>query len=145
MTIQAILLPLFVQVALTFFLVFWLARLRWGLIVRKEVRWQDIALRQKPWPGRAEQIGHSFQNQFELPVLFYVLVLLAILTKKADFIFVVMEWLFAAARVAHAYVHSTSNFVPLRGNFYIAGVTVLSLMWAYFALRILAAPVTGLL
>ncbi|MCI0468236.1 MAG: MAPEG family protein [Beijerinckiaceae bacterium] len=137
MSIQAVLLPLFVQVCLTYFLGFWLARLRWGLVLRKEVRWQDIALRQKPWPGRTEQIGHSFQNQFEMPVLFYLLIVLAILTGKADYVFVAMEWLFAAARIAHAYIHTTSNYVPLRGQFYIGGVIILFLMWVYFAIRIL--------
>ncbi|MCI0736226.1 MAG: MAPEG family protein [Beijerinckiaceae bacterium] len=144
MSIQAILLPLFVQVAVTFVLGFWLARLRWGLVLRKEVRWQDIALRQKPWPDRAEQVGYCFQNQFETPIVFYALVILAILTKKADIVIVTMEWLFVAARVAHAYIHTTSNYVPLRGQFYIAGVIVLFLMWVYFALLILAAPLTGL-
>ena len=40
------------------------------------------------------QVGYSFQNQFELPVLFYVLTILAIITKHADILFVVMAWIF---------------------------------------------------
>ena len=96
-------------------------------------------MRQTPWPDRAQQIGNCFQNQFEIPVLFYVLVALAILTKKADLVFVVMEWLFVATRIAHAYVFTTSNYVPLRGQFLLLGIIILFLMWAIFAIRILFA------
>ena len=42
----------------------------------------------------------SYTSQFELPVLFYVLTILAMYTKHADILFVVMAWLFVLARVA---------------------------------------------
>lgn len=141
MTLPSILLPLFVQAGLTFFLIFWMAKERTVLLKRRVVKWQDIALRQTPWPGRAQQIAHCFENQFEVPILFYVLVVLVILTKKADLVFVGMEWLFVATRIAHAYVFTTSNYVPLRGQFFIAGTLILALMWALFAFRILTGGV----
>jgi hypothetical protein len=144
-TLQSILLPLFVQIGLIFFLVIWMARERMGLIKRREVKWQEFALRQTPWPGRAQQIAHCFENQFEVPILFYVLAVLVIITKKADLLFVIMEWLFVATRIAHAYVFTTSNYVPLRGQFFIAGTMILILMWGIFALRILGAPLIGVL
>ena len=50
MTLQSILLPLFVQIGLTFFLVIWMAKERMGHIQSREVKWQDIALRQTAWP-----------------------------------------------------------------------------------------------
>ncbi|HEY8008844.1 MAG TPA: MAPEG family protein [Methylocella sp.] len=145
MSQQSILLPLFVQVGLTFFLILWMAKERTGLLKRRAVNWRNIALRQNPWPGRAQQIGNCFENQFEIPVLFYVLVVLAIITKKADLPFVVMEWLFVATRIAHAIVFTTSNYVPLRGQFYIAGTLILLLMWGLFAVRIFAGSSIGAL
>ena len=51
-------------------------------------------LREPNWPPRALQVGNSFQNQFELPVLFYVLTILALITKHADLLFVMMAWIF---------------------------------------------------
>jgi len=143
MTIQSILLPLFVQVGLTYFLALWMAKERRRLFMRGEMHWRDIALRQKPWPERIQQLGNCFQNQFEVPVLFYALVILAIITKKADLAFVVMEWIFVATRIGHAFIHTTSNFVPLRGQFFIWGAIDLLLMWALFAFRIFAAPGLG--
>jgi hypothetical protein len=145
MTLQSILLPLFVQIGLTFFLVIWMAKERTTLIQGRKVKWQDIALRQTPWPDHAQQIGNCFENQFEIPILFYVLVVLEIMTKKADLLFVVMEWLFVATRVAHAYVFTTSNYVPLRGQFFIVGTILLLFMWGIFALRIFAGPLIGAL
>ena len=54
-----------------------------------------------------------------------------------------MAWFFVAARIAHAYVFTTSNYVPLRGKCFIAGTIILILMWVNFALRIFAGPWHG--
>ena len=140
MSVQSILLPLFIQTGLTFFLAFLMGKEKRGAYARKELRWQDIALRQTPWPAQVQKVTNSFENQFEIPVLFYILVILALVTKKADLTFVVMEWSFAASRLAHAFVHTTSNYVPARGFIYVSGVIVLFLMWVFFAVRIYFLP-----
>jgi hypothetical protein len=137
MPTAAILLPVFVQIGLTFYLVLWLAKARRDALLRKEIHWQDIALKQTPWPEPTQKIGNAFQNQFEIPVLFYVLVAFVTITENADVGFVVMEWTFVVSRIAHAFVFATSNHVPTRGLTYIAGVFVLSVMWVSFAVRIL--------
>jgi hypothetical protein len=56
-----------------------------------------------------------------------------------------MEWLFVATRLAHAYVFTTSNYVPLRGQFFIVGTIILFLMWVIFAIQIFAGPSLGAL
>jgi len=89
------------------------------------------------WPTRVQQVSNAFQNQFELPVLFYVLVALVLLTRKADLLFVVMAWIFVLSRLGHAYVYATSNTVLLRFRVFLVGAAVLMLMWAIFAGRIL--------
>jgi len=137
MSIQAVLLPLFAQIALTFALMFWMGSVRVAAIARGETRIRDIALGQQAWPERPTQIANCFHNQFQLPVLFYVLVALALFTRKADLVFVVLSWLFVLLRLAHAYVHVTSNHVPTRFRWYLAGAAVLLLMWIMFAVRIL--------
>lgn len=135
-----LLLPVFVQAGLTFFLCLWMAKERRDVFRRGELRWQDIALKQTPWPSQAQKISNAFQNQFEIPILFYVLVALVLVTRKGDLGFVVLEWMFVASRLAHAYVFTTTNHVPTRGLVYIAGVLVLVLMWLAFMLESLLAP-----
>ena len=96
MTYPMILAPLFVLVLLTFALGFWLAVLRGPPLLRSgEIRPDRIVDCASRTGRRARlQVGNSFQNQFELPVLFYVLTILAIITKHADLLFVVMAWIF---------------------------------------------------
>ena len=137
MTIQMVLLPVFVQVALTFALLTWMAMVRTGSIRRGETKIRDIALRQPAWSPKATQISNCYDSQFQIPLLFYVLVILAWITKQADLIFVVMAWIFVLSRLAHAYVHTTSNHVPTRFNIFAVGMITLLLMWIIFAVRIL--------
>jgi hypothetical protein len=137
MTIQMVLLPVFVQVALTFGLLVWMALVRTASLRRGETKIRDIALRQPAWSAKATQISNCYDSQFQIPLLFYVLVILAWITKQADLIFVVMAWIFVLSRLAHAYIHTTSNHVPTRFNVFAVGVIVLLLMWIIFAVRIL--------
>jgi hypothetical protein len=137
MSIPAILAPVFVQVGLTFVLLFWMGRARVAALKAGEVRMRDIALAQRAWPERVTQIGNAFSNQFETPVLFYALVALALVTRKADLLFVAMSWLWVVARLAHAYVHATTNMVPRRFQVFVVGALILMLMWLIFAVRVL--------
>lgn len=138
MPIAFVLLPLFVQVALTFGLYLWMAYLRTGLIRRREVHPRDIALREPNWPVRATQVQNAVHNQLELPVLFYVLTILSLITRHADLLFVVLAWLFVIARLAHAYVHVTSNRISVRGPTFGLSLLILFVMWIIFIVRILA-------
>ena len=137
MSIQAVLLPLFVEVVLTFVLLYWMAYQRTSALQAGEVRLGDIALRQPNWPARATQVANAFHNQLELPILFYVLTILAWITRHADLLFVLLAWIFVASRLVQAYIHVTDNDVRRRGLAFIVGAIVLTLMWAIFAIRIL--------
>ena len=139
MTIQMVLLPVFVQVALTFALLAWMGGARASLFRGGKVKMRDIALGQPAWPDRPTQISNCYNSQFQLPLLFYAVVIVAIYTKTADLIFVVLSWLFVLARIGHTYVHTTSNHVPTRFNFFAVGVFVLLAMWVWFAFKILTA------
>lgn len=137
MTVPTILAPVFVLVALTFFLMFWMGAARYGSVSRRETRIGDIALGQHNWPPHITQIGNSFNNQFQLPVLFYVLVILAMTLRHADLLFVILSWVFVVLRILHAGIHVTSNHMGQRFGLYTAAAIVLVVMWAIFAIQIL--------
>ena len=139
MSLASVLLPLFVQVALTFVVLFWMGNTRVGALKREEVKVPDIALGQHNWPARVMQIGNNYHNQLQLPVLFYVLVILAWITRKADLLFVVMSWIFVISRVVHAWIHTSTNEIQQRFYAFAVGSLVLLIMWVIFALRILLA------
>ena len=52
MSIEAILIPMFAQVALTFVLLFWMSVLRLRAVRSGAVQAQQIALREPNWPPR---------------------------------------------------------------------------------------------
>jgi hypothetical protein len=137
MSAEMILLPLFVEVIFTFALLFWLGPLRARDFRTGLVREEDIALRQPNWSKPALQVQYSFSNQFELPVLFYVLTILAYVTHHAGVLFVVLAWVFVIFRLFQAYVHVTNNKVRLRGMFFGISALALAIMWIVFIIEIL--------
>jgi hypothetical protein len=137
MTAQAVLLPVFVLVGLTFALLLWMASARTGAIKGRETSLKDIALGQPNWPERATKIGNCFSNQFEIPILFYILIALALPLRHADLVIVMLSWVFVVTRFAHAGIFVTSNNIQQRSLAWFAGVLVLFAMWLYFALRIM--------
>ena len=137
MSVQMVLLPVFVLIGLAFALLLGMAVARTRSLRSGETRFKDIALREPNWSLRATQIANCFSNQFEVPVLFYVLIALALPLRHADLVIVVLSWVFVFTRFVHAGIFVTSNNVPQRGMAWFAGVVVLMAMWIYFALRIL--------
>ena len=101
----------------------------------------DVALREPNWPRRTMQAAYSFSNQFELPVLFYVLTILEWMTRHAGYVFVVLAWIFVICRVLQAYVHVTSNTYRLRSTFYSVGAVVLLVMWAIYIVEVLSGGI----
>ena len=134
MSIQAILLPLFVEVrfGLMFGMMYW----RGVAATRRRVRHRSPA-RAELAGARPDQFANALHNQFELPVLFYVLTVLSIITHHADLVFVVLAWIFVIFRVLQAYVHVTNNNVRFRGAYYGVSALVLVAMWIIFMVRIL--------
>jgi hypothetical protein len=137
MSVQTVLLPVFVLVGLTFALLLGMVGARRQALVGGGTRIPDIALGQPNWPPRATQIANCYRNQFELPLLFYVLIALALPLRHVDFVMLVLSWVFVVTRFVHAGVFVTSNDLGQRSLAWIAGALVLLAMWIYFALNML--------
>ncbi|MFO1091222.1 MAG: MAPEG family protein [Hyphomicrobiales bacterium] len=134
-----LLVAVFALVALAFGLLLWTGVSRRAAIMAKRVRIADIALDNARWPEALRQRGNAYANQFELPVLFYVLVVFLFLTKQADLVAAVLGIVFAASRYLHAWIHVTTNHVPSRFQAFLVGVALLITMWVWFALRLVLA------
>jgi hypothetical protein len=137
MMFQAILIPVFVQVFLTFGLLIWMGVLRGGDVRGGKVDLKKVGLREPLWPARTTQVAYAFSNQFEVPMLFFVLVAFLMIMRHADVIFVVLAWLFVFTRLIHAAIFVTSNKVAHRGQAFGVGAVVLIVMWGLFAVEIL--------
>ena len=127
-----VLAPVFVQVALTLGLLLWMGKLRVADVRNGIVRPSDMALGQHVWPPQTTQITNAFRNQFELPVLFYLVSLLSLFTARSSLTLVVLAWLFVATRLLHALIHVTTNNVSRRFFLYLSGLLILILMWLVY-------------
>jgi hypothetical protein len=140
MSVTSLLLPVFVEVGLTFFLLFWMGVRRRDALSSGAVRPSEIALREPKWPPHVMQVANCFHNQLELPMLFYVLVAFILITSTNSFIFVLLAWVFVLSRLVHAYIHVGENAMLPRTMALGVGAIALVVMWVIFAVRIL---VTG--
>ncbi len=70
-------------------------------------------------PASVSNPSDNLKNLFEIPVLFYALVLYLFMTQQVDDIFLAAAWVFVAFRVLHSIVHCTFNHVLLRFYLYL--------------------------
>ena len=126
------------QGALALGLLWYLGAIRIPMVMKGEVRIDDIALERKGWPKREWQASNAFDNQFQLPVPFYVGAGLA-LYFGPTLLEIVLAWLFVVSRYAHAFVHVTDNHVIRRFAAYFVGLLLLCVFWLDLAVRLLLA------
>lgn len=117
--------PVLLQIVLTnaVYLMLQIAKTR---ATRKgEVDESRRALFEDAWPDYVRQINNNIRNQFEVPVLFYALVMMVYALDAAGIAAQTAAWLFALSRVVHVYIHTGSNYVPRRRAVFTFGVIML--------------------
>jgi hypothetical protein len=83
-------------------------------------------------PPAVANPSDNLKNLFELPTVFYVVLLYLYAVQQVDTSYLVAAWIFFAFRLLHSAVHCTFNFVPLR--FWLYAISALAL-W-FIVLRI---------
>jgi hypothetical protein len=134
---KLLLLAAFLHVALIFLLVFLTGGGRVFAARRGEVRLREVALDNSKWPEHLRKRANNYQNQFELPVLFYILIAFLLATRLVDAVQVILAWTFLFSRFVHSYIHTGKNVVVDRFYAFLASVLILMAMWIWFAVRVL--------
>ncbi len=98
---------------------------------------KDIAVDRNAYPLAARLLSNNIDNQFQLPVLFYVAALLSLVAGGTGWVEVGLAWLFVALRYLHTAIHITTNRVHRRFLVYTAGLAVLTLLWVWLVARLL--------
>lgn len=120
--------PVLAQVFLTLSMFIVLGARKARAIKTGEVNRKQAALNNRVWPEDVIKVSNNIANQFEVPVLFYVLCLVLYGMNAVGVVALVLAWLFAASRFAHAYVHIGSNYVPVRLRLFLFGCLILIAM-----------------
>lgn len=117
--------PILAQIFLTLIMIIMLGMRKAKAVKVGEVNRQQAALNNRVWPEDVVKVSNNIANQFEVPVLFYVLCLALFSIDAAGMVALVLAWLFVLSRFAHAYVHIGSNYVPMRFRLFLVGCLVL--------------------
>ena len=80
------------------------------------------ALDNDAWPDDVRKVANNIRNQFQVPVLVFVLVLALFAHGSADVFALTLAWLFVASRVVHSYIHIGSNYIPNRTRVFKLGL-----------------------
>ncbi|RXJ71829.1 hypothetical protein CS022_14820 [Veronia nyctiphanis] len=91
-------------------------------------------------PEEVSYPSDNLKNLFELPVLFYVISVMAIQSGLVDEVLSIAAWAYVCLRGIHSLIHCTVNNVHLRFTFYIFSSLVLWFMVVHVAVVMLSAP-----
>lgn len=140
MDARAIWLPGLAMAALTFVVWWRMYFMRIGQMKRERIHPQKVATSaQSAVLLTDSRAADNFRNLFELPVLFYLALVVADRTGRVDGASLSLAWLFVALRVVHSAIHVTYNRVMHRFAAYVAGGMALWAPWAYLGWGLLRA------
>lgn len=139
MDIREIYLPALAMVVLTFAVWWRMYFARVGQMRRERIHPQKVATSAQAAALLTDsRAADNFRNLFELPVLFYLALVVADRMDMVDGISVALAWAFVLLRVVHSAIHVTYNRVMHRFAAYVAGGMVLWLLWGYLAVGLLS-------
>lgn len=124
----AIFWPMLLQVALVFAVYVLISRRRIAAVKAGSAKPGQFRENQIE-PPESIFVRNNLVNQFELPVLFYAACLSLFVTGGVTVVTLALAWFFALSRVAHAWVHVTSNRIRYRRPIFTLGYLSLAGMW----------------
>ena len=138
MNSNEIFLPVLVQVLITItgFLLLGVRKTR--AVKSGQVDMDKTALDNDAWPDYVLMVSNNIRNQFQVPVLFYVLCFLLYSIDAVSTTVLYLAWAFVISRAIHAYIHMSSNFVPARFSVFTIGVIIVIAMFVFAAVALVS-------
>lgn len=138
MNIRLIYWPAVAMVALTIGVWLRMYRSRVEEMRRERIPPQAVALSaQMAERLKDTRAADNFRNLFELPVLFYLALVVAATTGQVHWLTLALAWTFVVLRVVHSLIHCTYNRVIHRFYAYLAGSMALWALWIVLTVGLL--------
>lgn len=125
--------PIFAMVSLTLLVWLRLYQTRLAEMRQRRIHPQAVASSAQMATLEDSRAADNFRNLFELPVLFYAAIVLAIQAGNDSMILLVLAWGFVLLRALHSYIHCTYNRVMDRFKVYLISALVLWAIWGVLA------------
>jgi hypothetical protein len=134
---KLILWPVLAQIFLILTMYIVLGARKAKAVKARAVDLKATALNNKAWPDDVLKVSNNIDNQFEIPTVFFVLCLLFASLGQIDAVVLSLAWAFVFSRYIHAYVHISSNYVPLRMRVFAIGCVILLILTLLAAWRLM--------
>lgn len=129
--------PALAQILWSFVVLVIMFQRRKRAFANREVGLADIAVSTERYPDSARLAAANFSNQFETPVLFFALILIAIHVGATGYVMAALAWAYVATRVVHTLVHTGTNSLKQRALIFAAGIACLFFMWVGIVVSVL--------
>ena len=139
MSDKLIFLPILVQIALVLYLYYLLLQRKLVAIRTKDFDKERIKLHDDGWPEPVEKVNKNITNQFQIPILFFVLIGILWMLGSITIFDHIVAWLFVISRLVHSYIHTGANTQPLRRNVFTAGYFMVALLLISAAISVFTA------
>lgn len=131
-----IFLPVLAHVVLIFMLYIYLGIVKSRAVKEGTIDRKKAALDPKAWPESVVKVINNLGNQFESPVIFYIISIIYYLTNNVDSLLISIMSVYVLTRYMHTYIHITSNFVPYRFRLFLVGVLILLALTIWLVLKL---------
>jgi hypothetical protein len=124
---KSIFAPFFVMILLTLVVWVYMYARRIPFIQRNRLRPEQLTPLElaRLSPPAVSSPSDNLKNLFEMPAVFYALVLYLYVTGEVDATYIAAAWVFVAFRALHSLVHCTVNIVMLRFWLYFVSTVAL--------------------
>ncbi|MCG9760131.1 MULTISPECIES: MAPEG family protein [Pseudoalteromonas] len=137
-SIYLLLAALFLQTLLTLTIMVIMGKRRFKAVREKQIQFDQFkTMALDNGPEEVILASRNFTNQFEIPVLFFVVSLTALAMKLVTLWFSTFALLFVISRIAHTYVHIGSNHLRTRFRLYLVGCIFIILQWITLILTLI--------
>lgn len=128
MTRDWIFVPVIIQVLMTLLIYVRLIKVKIREMRAGKVDMARRGLHEDAWGDSVLQINNNIRNQFELPVLFYVMCIVLWVLDAVNPLALAAATAFVLSRIVHAVIHLGSNYIPNRRRAFTVGWWVLAAM-----------------
>ena len=137
MHVLSLIYPMAALVFLTFSMMYLLLVLRVKAVRSRKVSPRYFKLNKgDDVPDNMLAVSQNYSNLFELPALFYLVCVIAIIINQSAEYFIIHAWAFVLFRYIHSFIHTTYNHILHRlAAFAISGFILLS-MWVKIVLLV---------
>lgn len=132
----AIFWPVLLQAALTFLLYILTYKVRVALVKGGDAKAAEFRTYENE-PAESLKWRRALANQYESPVLFYAICIMAFITANVDLVMLLLAWAYSIVKTAHVYLHVTGNRLRYRQPIFSLALIILILQFMWFAIKLI--------